>query len=315
MQIRAMEVADVPRVVAAWNSVLVHDQLSEERFRGVMLEDANYERDGVMMAEENGEVLGLSACVVRRGAQGKDGRGYGWESRRGHLKGFFVVEGSQGEVAAGALLEAAEAYCVSAGKRELTLTVYTGRYLFPGLDVRYERLRGLLREHGYRDIETIEDVGVDLRDLGHEARLAAVRGKADPETELLSWEPSLLPAFRKFVAEGKMAEWFPVGWEARYAEPSDHAFILRRGDEIVGWARYWPSQPVAGFGPILVLERERGRGYGLRLLLECMVRARDAGAERMHAGWANTGFYIAAGWQIERRYAVLKKDLTAGGRS
>jgi hypothetical protein len=29
----------------------------------------------------------------------------------------------------------------------------------------------------------------------------------------------------------------------------------------------------------------------------------------MWAGWANTGFYVACGWHISRRYAVLVKEL------
>jgi GNAT superfamily N-acetyltransferase len=84
---------------------------------------------------------------------------------------------------------------------------------------------------------------------------------------------------------------------------------LRYDGEILGWAQYWPSTPRAGFGPILVLPRARGNGYGALLLLECMVRARRDGSATMWAGWANTGFYVANGWHITRRYAVLHKQL------
>ncbi|MBN1458810.1 MAG: GNAT family N-acetyltransferase [Armatimonadetes bacterium] len=58
-----------------------------------------------------------------------------------------------------------------------------------------------------------------------------------------------------------------------------------------------------------MLPRERGRGYGALLLLECMRRARDEGAHTMWAGWANTGFYVACGWHVCRRFAVLVKEL------
>jgi GNAT superfamily N-acetyltransferase len=312
MQIRPLRSEDVPRVLAAWNQAMVHNQLSEERFRGVMLEDPNYEPEGLVVAEEAGEVCGFSACVVRRGVPGRDGGGHDWESGRGFLKGFFVAEGERGDAAAQSLLAAAEAYCAEAGKQELMATIYTGRHVFPGLDVRYLRLREVLGRHGYRDVRTIEDVAVDLRDAAHAARLAQVRERVGAGVELITWEPALLPEFRKFVAEGKASEWFPVGWEARYAEADANTLLLRRKGEIVGWARYRPMAPRAAFGPILVLRRERGQGYGLLLLLECMTRAREAGSEAMSAGWANTGFYIAAGWQIVRRYAVLQKDLKRG---
>jgi GNAT superfamily N-acetyltransferase len=301
---------DLPRVLAAWNRVLVHDQVGEQYFRAVMLDDPNYEPEGVVIAEENGgELLGFSACVLRREPAGKDGGGTEWEFSRAYLKGFFVVENEKGERAGKALLEAAEAYGRAAGKRHMMVTVYTGPYIFPGIDVRYQRIRDLLGRSGYRDIETIESVGVDLRQPDLAARLAGVRERTGPEVEVVTWEPSLLPAFREFVAEGKMRQWFPTGWEAHYQHADDLCLILRRRGKILGWARYHPRRPRAGFGPILVLERERGRGYGLHLLLECMLRSREAGAESMYAGWANTGFYVAAGWQIVERHALLTKDL------
>ena len=311
MRIRPMAAEDVDRVVPAWNAALVHDQVTEEQFRQVMLEDPNYESGGVVIAEgPSGEVLGLGACVLRRTPEGKDGGGRDWEFLRGFLKGFFVVDGQQGEVAAPPLLAAAEAYCSAAGKRELMVSEYSGPYVFPGIDVRYHRLPSILAQLGYRDVDTIEDVGVDLRGTDLASRREAARARFGPEHTILTWEPGLMPAMRKFVAEGNSPQWFPVGWESGLARPRERAFVLRKGDEILGWAQYWPGQPRAGFGPILVLPRARGRGYGAALLLECMVRAREGGAEHMDAGWANTGFYTANGWHIIRRYAVLNKELT-----
>jgi GNAT superfamily N-acetyltransferase len=78
---------------------------------------------------------------------------------------------------------------------------------------------------------------------------------------------------------------------------------------VLGWARFRATKPRSGFGPILVLPRARGKDYGARLLLECMVQAREAGAQQMTAGWANTGFYVRFGWHITRRYAVFTKEL------
>ncbi|MCJ7751028.1 MAG: GNAT family N-acetyltransferase [Armatimonadetes bacterium] len=178
------------------------------------------------------------------------------------------------------------------------------------MDVRYERLRELLKINGYRDVATIEDVEVTLDEADIAARLERARRRAGPGVQMVSWRPELLPAMREFAAEGNMPEWFPRGWESRYSEPDDTTVILRRGEEIVGWAHFSPGVPRAGFGPTLVLPRERGKGYGALLLLECMARAQQRGTERMGAGWANTGFYVANGWHIRRRFAVFTKPLT-----
>ena len=316
MQIAPMSEDRLEQVVSAWNLALPHDQLSQERFRRVMLEDPNYEPEGVLVAEaEDGTVLGFSACVVRRTVRGRDGSGSDWAFKQGFLKGFFVIEcDCQGEVAE-RLLAAAESYCRAAGKAELRVTEYAGPYVFPGVDLRYHCLYELLVRRGYRDVSTVVDAEAALDDPELPLRLASARRRVGAEVALLEWRPELLPAMQRFVAAGDQPQWFPPGWESRFAQPEDRALVLQRGEEIVGWAQYGQGKPKAGFGPIMVLERDRGRGYGSLLLVACMARAREGGATAMTAGWANIGFYVANGWHITRRYAVLTKRLSKESES
>ncbi len=302
---------DVNRVAAAWNAALPHDRLTDEGFRRTMLEDPNYEPEGVLVATgADGDVIGFSACVLRRTVEGKDGGGREWEFSTAFLKGFFVAAGNEAEAAANDLLTAAEAYCAGAGKTKLRLTEYAGPYVYPGLDVRYGRLYDILVRRGFRDVGTIEDVAVDLNAPKLSAAMERARARVGSNADVVRWRPDLLPAMRSFVEEGSQAQWFPAGWEKGYAQPDDTTLVLLRREEIVGWAHFWPGVPRAGFGPTLVLERERKKGYGSLLLLECMARARERGGERMEAGWANTGFYVANGWHIIRRYAVLARELS-----
>jgi len=308
MQISPMSPEDIPAVLQAWP--LTFDPVTPERLHSLIFGDPNYEPEAVTIArDDDGAILGLSSAVLRRTIEGKDGCGAEYGFDRGFLKLFFVTPGPHDETSAGALLAAAERYSAAAGKAELRVTQYTGPYLYPGLDVRYERLRELLTLNGYRDVATIEDVAVTLDEADIAARLAQARGRAGGDVEVLEWHPGLLEPMRAFVAEGQMPQWFPVNWETRYTDPDDTTLILRIGTEILGWSHYFPGLPRSGFGPILVLPRARGRAYGVLLLLECMDRARHRGASLMTAGWANTGFYVAAGWHIRRRFAVFAKPL------
>jgi GNAT superfamily N-acetyltransferase len=310
MIIRPIVAEDAALVVSAWNQTLKHDHLSEQRFREVMLGDPNYEPEGVLLAEgDAGDVLAFSACVVRRDLRGKDGGGGEDNYDRAFLKGFFAVAGKEGTAAARELLARAEAFGAGAGKRAVTVTVYDGPYLFPGIDVRYQRLRRILERSGYQDTYTIECVATDLRSPKVDRMLGEVRATIPPDVTIATWDPAMLPAMREFVAEGEMPGWFPVGWESAYAAPAQTTLILSKGDEILAWAQFHPRRPRAGFGPILVLKRERGRNYGAVLLLESMVRSRKMGCRSMFAGWANTGFYVRYGWSIIRRFAVLRKGL------
>jgi GNAT superfamily N-acetyltransferase len=310
MQIVPMSEADLPAVLAAWQRELVHDPVTESEFRRVILNDPNYEADAVLVAKDgDGSIAGFASFLVRRTVPGGDGCGQPYEFSQGFLKAFFVVEGETGEQGADLLLEVGESYCAAAGKTAVNVVEYAGPYVFPGLDVRYERLREVLASRSYRDTRTIEDVGVDLRGGHIPGLLQRAWGRVGDSVELLTWRPELLPLLQELVATSDQPQWFAAGWESRYAEANQRVLVLRKGEKLVGWARFHPNAPEGWFGPIMTLPRERGNGYGNLLLLESMVRARDLGTETMSAGWAATGFYVTNGWHITRRYAVLRKDL------
>jgi predicted N-acetyltransferase YhbS len=79
--------------------------------------------------------------------------------------------------------------------------------------------------------------------------------------------------------------------------------------KMVSWASYHPRTGSARFGPIAVLEEMRGNGIGSCLMLECVLRIIDTGADRVVAGWANTPFYLANDWKICCQYSVLEKSI------
>ena len=51
MRVRPVTNADIPQIAVAWNSVLVHDQVSSDRSRSAILGDPNYEPEDVLLAE------------------------------------------------------------------------------------------------------------------------------------------------------------------------------------------------------------------------------------------------------------------------
>jgi len=309
MEIRQLFESDLSEVVKVWNRQLPYDHTTEKHFQRQILDDPNYEPDGVLLAIDDGSVHGLSACFIRHTIQGRDGRGMSNEFEQGFLKGFFVVPSPKASLIAKRLLVASEEFCKEAGKTYLRVGEYTYDALWAGVDIRYNDLYGIFTKNGYRDINTIEDVEVTLDKPALTAILEKVRQQVEPHISVATWQPDLLAPMKHFVMEGKMPVWFPKGWEKTLVESREDVLILRQGEKIIGWAEYRVSIPRASFGPILVLENERGKGYGKLLLLESMMRAKEQGSSMMWAGWANTGFYVSVGWHIYRRYAIFNKDL------
>jgi len=122
------------------------------------------------------------------------------------------------------------------------------------------------------------------------------------------YDPAMLNQMREFAKKLDMISWFPEGWEKWFKHKGNKVVALK-GDDIVGWASFGVDGKTGMFGPTGVLKNIRHNGIGSCILLESVLRMKDAGADRVVALWANTPFYIANGWKICRQYAVFEKNI------
>ena len=307
--IRPMELSDIEEVVQGWNRSLVYDQVSEERFKSVILKDPNHDKGASLVAIYDGKIVGLISAVAREGLTGADGRGSPDEADRGYIKGFFVLEEFRRQGVGTELLDEAEKYLKSKGKSNIWVVIYSGNYIFPGVDLRYESGVKFFQDKGFREDHVIDDMDLDLRnfqllDYHKDAR----RRAAEFGVRIEKYDPSMLDKMKIFVEKVHMTSWFPEGWEEGYKEKGNK-FVAVKGEEILGWASYWPGAGTAGFGPIAVLEDMRGHGIGSCLLLECVLSMKETGSDRVLASWTNTPFYVPNGWEICRQYAVFEREI------
>ncbi len=308
LETRMLERSDISQVVEGWNRSLVYDRVTQERFEQVILDDPNYEQEGNVIALDQGKIVGFVSAVARGGRP--------HEKDYGFVKGLFVLDVYWDRGVGERLLEQAEAYLVSRGKRVIKVVQYTGgNSFFPGIDLRYERLLALFAGNGYErvldwgEICTIDDLAVNLVDFEPTAyHVKAQKRTAKIGVNITEYHSSMLENMRTFVVGLKHEHWFPDGWEQGFGE-SGHTLVALQDDEIVGWADYWPDPQDGEFGPIGVLEAFRGHGIGTCLLLESMLRMKELCTPKATARWAVTGFYLKSGWQICRQYAPFQKEL------
>ncbi|MFC1713358.1 GNAT family N-acetyltransferase [Candidatus Poribacteria bacterium] len=307
--IRPLESSDVKEVVQGWNSSLIYDQVSEERFESVILKDPNHEKGASLVAICDGEIVGLISTVARKGISGADGRGGSHDADRGYMKGFFVLERFRRQGIGTKLLDESAKYLRSKGKSTIRVITYTGSYFFPGVGLRYESGVRFFEDKGFRRDHVIDDMDLDLKNFQiSDYQKDARRRTAEFDVRIEEYDPSMLDRMRTFVEKANMTSWFPEGWEEGYRKKGNK-FVALKGEEIVGWASYWPRAGTAGFGPIAVLNEMRGHGIGSCLLLESVLSMKEAGADRVFASWTNTPFYVPNGWKICRQYAVFERNI------
>lgn len=309
IQIRPLKRADLQAVVAAWNECLVYDPVTERRFTEVILEDPNHEPDGTLVAWEGDHIVGFISIVGREGIAGKDGRGRPEEAHFGYLKGFFVRPEYQKTEVGEQLLETVIPWLRTRKKTVLRVVLYSGRYFFPGIDVRYKALLDFFERHGFERVQFINDLSIQLIDFEPSAYQEQARQRAGAAGVIITtYRPEMMEAMREFVRKVDIISWFPQGWEKGFGE-GGHTLVARRGTEIVGWAEFWPHSERGGFGPIAVLPEERHQGIGTCLLLEAMLQMKARGVPEAVAGWAATEFYQRSGWEICRQYVAWQKRL------
>jgi GNAT superfamily N-acetyltransferase len=149
LETRILTKEDIPQVVKAWNHSLAYDSVTQEQFEWVILDDPNCEPEGNIIALDQGQIVGFVSVISRGGEP--------FQKNDGFIKGVFVLDGYWDRGIGKRLLEQAEAYLLSRGKRAINITAYIGgRYFFNGIDLRYERLLALFAECGY---ERLRDWG------------------------------------------------------------------------------------------------------------------------------------------------------------
>lgn len=307
-----MSKADIPEVVEGWNRAFAFDRADAQRFEDVVFGDPNSQEHGTLVAEELGRIVGFASCAAREGTVGADGTGTEKDIDNGYLKGLFY----QNEPAGEALLEETGGFLHSRGKTTIRVVQYTGRYFFPGIDLRYESLLGFLKRNGFEETSRIKDVSLDLLSYqpgGQEYQRRQWARARSAGVRIVSYRREMLAQMRAFVEDLNIPIWFGREWEKDW-RGRETAVVAVKGDRIVGFACWWPASGasgIGGLGPIATLEAERGKGIGSCMLDECMRRSKQAGVKTVVAGWANTPFYLKNGWRICREYAALQKRMQA----
>jgi len=311
IDIRVMEVTDVPDIIQGWNSCLPYDQISEERFKHVIFDDANYEKDCCLVAINDGKIVGFICAVASEdmlGADDDDKPEY--NKTLGYIKGFYVLEEFRRNWIGSKLLDGAIEYVKSKGKVYVRLLEYTGNYFFPGVDIRYESAISFLESKGFYREYILNDVDIDLIDfeIGDYQKNARQKMKKFG-VHVEDYDPSMLNEMREFAKKLGIISWFPDGWEDWFKAKGNKVVALK-GDEIVGWASFNVNGDIGWFGPTGVLEDMRCNGIGSCILLESVLQMKNAGAKRVIASWANTPFYTVNGWKICRQYGVFEKQIS-----
>ncbi|MEU3861321.1 GNAT family N-acetyltransferase [Streptomyces sp. NPDC028722] len=312
--IRGFRPGDGPQVVEAWRRSAPADPISPDRFRSLVLLDANFDPEGLRVAVDGDRVVGVAYAVRRlTPVTGTD-----LEPEQGWIPFFFVAPAARGRGLGRRLLTDALDWLHGHGRTRVDFSSYTPNYHLPGLDAEtYPEAAGLLGSLGFRTL--YEAAAMDRSLVGYRfpqevaARLDGLTARGyrfatpsdDDLVELVAlagnhFSPDWARAIRECLAAGT-----PLDRIVAVRDPSGR---------MVGWAMHGAYESAdERFGPFGVLEEMRGTGIGRILLHLVLERMRARGAHGAWFLWTGERspaghLYRGTGFTTTRVFRVLRRE-------
>jgi len=318
-QIRSYRGGDEKAIIELWNHCLHRDLINLEVFERKVLLDPNFDPQGCLVAEKNGEIIGFILALVRKFPMYDTGL----EENKGWITAFFVHPENRGMEIGSTLLEKALSFLHSHGRKEVWFSSYTPNYFNPGIDVdAYPEGVRFLEEHGFEKVDlALAMKGCLWPDfkVPNEVRRIEEQLRSDG-ISVQFLQTKYLYSFLCFLLENFGWEWYrhPLEMLQRGCDKDQILIAVKDEKEIVGYCQYFDGDGYdwekhgEHFGPFGVRENMRGKGIGTLLLFKCLETMRKKGIHHVFLLWTDeraSKLYRKAGLKVARRYAIMKKSL------
>ena len=321
MRIRSYDFGQETEIISLWNSCLAKYPINLEVFERKVLLDPNFEAEGLLLAEDKGELLGFSYNIVREYPFLKDE--VEQDKDRGWIVAFGLAPEAQHSEVGDSLIEASLEYHKRKGKNAVLYSPYVPNYFFPGIDAdSYPHEYDALMRNGFKEVKGAEGLAMDANlwpDFEHPSdiveREERLRGDG-VAIEILTTE--YLYPLMKFLKEHLHGDWYRHARELLLHNRKEQLIIAVKEHEVVGYCQFWDGEgydwymPGSHFGPFGVREDMRGKGTGTVLLHRCLEAMKENGIHNAFLLWTGEearSLYERFGFRVTRVFKVMKKNL------
>jgi len=302
---------DEAAVLRIWNSAMFADPITPTTWRAKVLLDPNFDPEGCLVAEVDGEIRGFILSLVRR----VPFYAMGFQQDLSWITAFGVEPAFQRQGIGAALLTTAEARLRQLHRTSIAISPYVPNYFTPGPDVNaYAHGVDFLTKRGFEVLD---------RPLSMRNELTSFRIPEDmrDRTAILAREGiEVRPATPADIVPvlAFLEEHFDWDWHREASDIFNTLFngdgryvgmlVITQGDEILAYAQHRGER----FGPFGVRPDLRSQGIGRVLLTATLSQMRASG---FHVAWflwtgdTAARLYARYGFHEVRRFAVLRKEL------
>jgi len=295
----------IPSVASLVNSVYVHDSVSTWSLTRATFLDPNFDPALSLVAVEDGVPLGVAIGAVRN-KEPKEliTKEHAWMK-------VFAVRDEHLETGLGdRLLSQLEGELRGRGYKDVRATDFAGWHLFPGINIRSEKVLSFLAKKDYEKVSEAVDYLVDLS------------GFETPEM-VLNLQDKFTQAGFTFripdaVEKERVMSWaldiFGPVWSYEIVMSFRHkppgVIIAEQDEEIVGFAGFGALE-LEWFGPLGVVEDPKYEGLSTVLLYKALWEMKLRGQRTAVIPWASHLFFYSQLPNINKikHYWILSKKL------
>ncbi len=310
-QIRPYRAGDETALLRSWNSALSRDPINATTWRMKVLLDPNFDPEGCLVAEVEGEARGFLLSLVRRVPFFNDGL----EPEAAWITAFGVDPAYQGGGLGTALVTAALDRLRGLGRTSVTLAPYVPNYFTPGADVAaYGPGIRFLEQRGFSVVSRPLSMRAELTGFQTPPHIAETAGRLRAEGIIVRpVVPSDIVPVLTFIQRHFAWDWHReasgVLLDLFAGDPRQVGMVVAvQGDEVLGYAEHRAER----YGPFGVNPELRSRGIGRMLLAKMLTEMLK---KNYHAAWflwtdENAArLYSQCGFREVRRFAVLRASV------
>ncbi len=301
---------DVSGVVALLSSCMPREGIGEQKFVRQVLLDANFRREGAFVARDGDRVVGFMLAIARQVPLENAPS----DAERGYITLFGVAPEYQRQGIASQMLERAEAYLKSQGRKLVMISSYAPGYFIPGVDVNaYPAALSFLKKHGYSEVyrPLAMETSLGPREIPEFVREKRRALEGDGVT-IEPYRYELTLRLLEFTSKEFPGDWVRVVRECMsritLGDSPTRLIIAHRMGEVVGFSHHEADR----FGPIGVAASQRGEGLGHVLMFETLAAQKRAGLQVAWFLWSDDKtaqrIYNVAGFKEVRRFALMRKE-------
>lgn len=309
--VRSFEKQDLFPVLDLWNACVPADGITQDLFERKVLLDGNFNPEGLILAEADGQLVGFMLCLVRQFPM----EIIGMQEELGWITMAGVRPEYQRKGIGTQMWEKGETFFRKRNRKLISIATYSPNYFIPGIDVKeYAKAVEFFGKMGFKQGARPLSMDNPIVTYKIPEELAAKEAKLKEEGIIIRpYRREMITDLLEFMRSYMPGDWLKgirdnltlltIG---KFKE--EQILLAMKDNEILGYAQYEEEH----FGPFGVRDDYQGKGIGQVLLARTIEMMHNRGHHNAWFLWTDdkaAHVYQKVGFRESRRFVVMKKEL------